>query len=369
MNSQIIYLDNNATTPLAKEVIETMMDVENQGPLNPSSSHSLGRKARAYLENSRQVVADFLNVDCKEIIFTSSGTEALNLLIRGLIDPQSNDTILSSTIEHSAVLNTLKDLEKKGCHLNLLAPGTFGAIKPEQVKEAINSDIKLVVLSWVNGETGAKTDIERIADICLDKNIPLVVDGVAIMGKELFTIPKGVKGMAFSAHKFHGPKGIGFAYVNKELAISPEITGGHQEYNLRAGTENVTNIVGMAKAIELLKALLPKASEHMTTLRDYFEKSLASKLSIKVNCETQRICNVSNLYLEGKEAERLLFHLDKHNIMVSHGSACASFALQPSKVLKAMGYPKERVLCSLRFSFNRNNTLDQVDKVIDALLK
>lgn len=362
----MIYLDNNATTPLDPEVIEVMNHIFLQEPLNPSSPHSMGRKARAYLEKARQDIADFLKVDCKEIIFTSSGTEALNLLIRGIVEDGTKGHVLSSNLEHSAIAKTLEGLEDKGFSVNYLKPSDKG-IEPNNVKGAIRRDTKLVVLSWVNGETGEKTDIPTIAKICEEKNVPLVVDGVALMGKELFSIPNGVSGMAFSGHKFHGPKGVGFAYIKKNLKIHPQITGGQQEYQLRAGTENLASIVGLAKAITLLEKKLPEATEKMRELRDYFEERLKEFCSIIVNSNGPRVCNVSNLYLEGIEAESLLFYLDQQGVMTSHGSACASLLLEPSRVLKNMGYSKERVLCSLRFSLSRNTSKEELERAVEII--
>ena len=366
MSRKILYLDNNATTTLDPLVLDEMLVIAKLGPLNPSSVHSLGRKARGYLENSRERVAGFLDVSPKEIFFTSSGTESLNLLIKGSLLEKTSGHILSSNIEHAAVYQTMHNLEKKGFNVELLSPTQQGSISLEQVKASITSSTILVALSWVNGETGAKTDIPAIAELCQEKNIPLVVDGVALMGKELFTIPEGITGMAFAGHKFHGPK-IGFAYISKNAKISPLITGGHQEHGLRAGTEDLINIAGLAKAVELLNTYLPEATQKMKKLRDLFESELKNLMPIKINGSSPRICNVSNIYFIGKEAETLLFYLDRSGVFASHGSACSSFALEPSRILKNMGYPKERVLGSIRFSLSRNTTEEEIEKTLSIL--
>jgi cysteine desulfurase len=361
-----IYLDNNATTALDPKVIDEMFTIANLGPLNPSSVHSLGRKARGYLEDSRETIANFLHVPSKEIFFTSSGTESLNLLIKGMLSEKTKGHILSSNVEHSAVYQTLLTLEKKGFDLTLLSPNSQGSISLKQVEDSITPHTTLVALSWVNGETGAKTDIPAIASFCKEKNIPLIVDGVALMGKELFTIPEGVTGMAFAGHKFHGPK-ISFAYINKNAKITPQITGGHQEHSLRAGTEDLMNIVGLAKAVELLNTYLPEATGRMEKLRDLFESELYKLIPVEINGESPRICNVSNVYFKGKEAESLLFQLDRNGIFASHGSACSSFALEPSRILKNMGYLKDRVLGSIRFSFSRNTSEEDIQETISTL--
>lgn len=365
--TKTIYLDNNATTAADPDVIEAINSILKLGPLNPSSVHSLGRKARSLLENARQEVADFLKVESKEILFASSGTECLNLLIRGLAKKATH--IFSSNIEHSAIYNTLEDLKKNGHEIDFLSPSTYGALTPQEIIKAIKPHTKLIILSWVNGETGVKTDIPAIAKICQEKNILLIVDAVAIMGKELFTIPEGVSGMVFAAHKFHGPKGVGVAYINKNISLHSQITGGHQEHNLRAGTEDLAGIVALAKAISLLKKCLPEATYQMKDLRDYFEKSLNNKMKIEINGLGPRICNVSNICFHGIEAESLLFYLDRNNIMASHGSACSSSALKPSRILKNMGYSKERVLSSIRFSLSRQTTKNEIDQAVDNILQ
>lgn len=363
---ELIYLDNNATTVIDPLVIETIVSILKEGPLNPSSVHSLGRKARALLENTRQDIADFLKVESKEILFASSGTECINLLIRGLADKSSH--ILSTSIEHAAVYNTLCQLKENGYDIELLPVTSQGALSLEQIKEAIRPSTKMIILSWVNGETGVKTDIDSIAKICKENRIYLIVDGVALMGKELFTIPEGVSGMCFSAHKFHGPKGVGFAYINKELSLHPQVTGGHQEHNLRAGTEDLANIIGLARAVQLLKEYLPNATNKIKKLRDYLENTLKEKMDIEINGEGPRVCNVSNIYFKGIEAESLLFYLDRNNIMASHGSACSSFALEPSRILKNIGYSRERVRSSIRFSLSRNTTKEEIDKALEVIL-
>lgn len=366
MNKETAYLDNNATTAIDPLVLEEMISLAKEGPLNPSSVHSMGRKARGLLENYRDKIANFLQVDQKEIFFTASGTEGLNLLIKGILATKTSGHVLSSNIEHAAVYQTLNNIERKNFDLELLPPNPEGNISPRQIEKTLTPCTILVVLSWVNGETGVKTDIPSIAKLCHEKNIPLIVDGVALMGKELFTIPEGVTGMAFAGHKFHGPK-TGFAYISKTIKITPLITGGHQESNLRAGTEDLMSIAGLTKAIELLKSHLPAATLKMEALRDRFESELKRSMKIEINGTGPRICNVSNIYFVGKEAESLLFHLDRSGIFSSHGSACTSSALEPSRVLTNMRLKKERVLGSLRFSLSRNTTEEEIDKTISIL--
>lgn len=352
----MIYLDNNATTGVDPLVKQAMLDDLSTTPANPSAVHFFGQEARNRLMKARQTIAQFLKVKPTEIIFSSGGTESLNMLLR-----PTQGHIITSNVEHSAVYNTLKSHNPTYLPVNAL-----GAVTPEQVKAAIRPDTKLITLTAINNETGVKTDIEAIAKIAQEHNIPFVVDGVALLGKELFTIPEGVSAMAFSGHKFHAPKGIGFAFIRSNFKVPPLITGGDQEYGKRAGTENLSGILGMAKAIELLQKELPLATNHMRFLRDLFEEGLRE--FAQVNGDGPRSCNVSNLYFPGVDGESLLIALDQAGIAASHGSACASGALEPSRILINMGYPKERVRSSLRFSLSRWNSQDEINQTLEVLL-
>lgn len=359
-----IYLDNNATTGVDPKVLEAMLPELSTTPANPSSAHSFGREARARLSRARQQIADFLQVKPAELTFTSGGTESLNMLIRGLM-PASGHCI-SSDVEHSAVFNTIQSL--KGPTASFLKTGLWGAVRPEEVEKAIRPDTRLIVLSAVNSETGVKTDIDAIAKIAQARGILFLVDGVALLGKELFQIPPGVSGMAFSGHKFHAPKGIGLTYLKSPLKLESLITGGDQEYARRAGTENLPGIVGLAAAIELLKKELPTASQKMQRLRDQLEQGLKSRLgNVLINGEGPRVVNTSNLCFPDVDGETLLMQLDRAGIAVSHGSACSSGALEPSRVLLNMGVPHKSARSSLRLSLSRWTREEEIESCIERL--
>ncbi|HEY5236399.1 MAG TPA: cysteine desulfurase family protein, partial [Rhabdochlamydiaceae bacterium] len=301
-----IYLDNNATTALDPRVIEAMQEVLTPIPFNSSSVHSFGQESKKLLTNSRDTIAHALHVKPQELVFTSGGTEALNLLIRGFYTPGTH--VISSNVEHPAVQQTLNSL---GAKVTYLPAGLWGAIQPHQLEEALTTETRLIVLTAANNITGVKTDIKAIAEIAHKRNIPFIVDGVQILGKEQFQIPLGVSGMAFSGHKLHGPTGIGLAFVRSPFKLTPQITGGSQEYGRRAGTENLLGIVGLAKAIELLATELPAATERMQKLRDKLTNGLMESLgNIVVHGLGPRICNTVHIGFPGIDGETLLLQLD-----------------------------------------------------------
>lgn len=365
-----IYLDNNATTVVDPCVIKVIMEDLAAPPSNPSSMHFYGQQAKNKLIKARQTIASYFKVKPTEIIFTSGGTESMNTLIRGLLIQVNKPHIISSNVEHSCIEKTLLDLKSKGCELTLLPVGLSGIISSEAIENAITPNTKLLVFSAVNSETGVRQDLDRLSKVALKHNIPLVIDGVALLGKESFDIPPGVTGIGFSAHKFHGPKGIGFFFLRSHSKMSPLLTGGGQEYGLRSGTENLSLILGLAESIVLIKKELPLASSHMRTLRDHFESELIKSLPfVQVNGSLDRVCNVSNLAFPGVEAETLLIQLDLHGIAASHGSACSSGSLEPSKVLTQMGLSSALVKSSVRFSLSRFTTKEEIERTIELLLQ
>ncbi len=364
-----IYLDNNATTSLDPEVARVMIEDLSSGlPLNPSSTHSLGQQAKGLLSKARQTLATYLSIKPKEIIFTSGGTESMNFLIRGHIPSLEKIHIITSNIEHSCIEKTLVNLTSQGHELSFLPATLGGAVSTQSIEQAINPLTKLLVFSAVNSETGVKQDLTALSNIALHYRIPLIIDGVALMGKESFSLPPGITGMGFSAHKFHGPKGIGFAFLRFPTKITPLLTGGGQEHGLRSGTESLTSILGLAKAVECLKKELPIASIRMQELRNYMEIELLRTLpSTQINGLLPRICNVSNLCFPGVSAETLLMQLDLHGIAASHGSACSSGAIEPSRILTQMGIPISQARSSLRFSLSRLTTKEEIDRVLYLL--
>lgn len=363
-----IYLDNNATTALDPRVLGVMQEELASAPANPSSVHYFGQQARQRLSKARQTIANFLQVKPSQLIFTSGGTEALNMLLRGFFSGSCAGHLITSQIEHSSIYNTVKILEKRGLQVTYLATGLKGYVTVEELAAAVRPDTRLIVLGAVNSETGVKNPINKIAELAKQLNIPLIVDAVALLGKELFTIPEGVSAMTFSGHKLHGPKGVGFAYVNSSLKWEPLLSGGDQEHAKRGGTENLPGIVGLAKAIEILADELPSATYRMETLRDHFEESLKKECGAQVNgAGSPRVANTSNLLFPNIDGETLLLQLDLKGVAASHGSACASGALEPSRVLLNMGLSKKLASSSLRFSFSRFTTIEEIECTIEIL--
>lgn len=361
-----IYLDNNATTALDPRVIAAMQEVLVSIPFNSSSIHSFGQEAKKLLTKSRDIIAHALHVKPQELVFTSGGTEALNLLIRGFYTP--NCHIITSNVEHPAVRETLQFLEKQGAKVTYLPAGLWGAIQPHQLEEALTPETRLIVLMSANNITGVKTDIDAIARIAHQRNIPFIVDGVQHLGKEPLHIPPGVSAMAFSGHKFHGPTGIGLAFIRSSYKLSPQITGGSQEYGRRAGTENLPGIVGLANAIELLSIELPDATNRMRELRDQLTEGLMENLgNIVVHGQGPRLCNTVHIGFPGIDGETLLLQLDLAGIAASHGSACTSGGLEPSPILLNMQIPASLARTSIRFSLSRNTTQAEIDTALELI--
>lgn len=356
-----IYLDNNSTTILDEKVIEAMLHEMQKGAANPSSVHYFGREAKNRLNQARRTIADYLHVKPAELFFSSCATESLSTLLRSL----SSGHILTSSVEHPAIYHTVQHLEKKGCTATYLETGLWGAVTPDAVKNALTSSTRLIILSAVNTETGVKNPIKEIAKIAKEAKIPFIVDAVALLGKEEVQIFEGISAMIFSAHKLHGPKGVGLSWVHPLYQFHPLLIGGHQEFSKRAGTENVVGIIGFAKAVELLGQALPAASAQMQQLRDELENGLKKNLPhVRINGEGPRVVNTSNLSFQGVDGEALLMHLDLKGIAVSHGSACSSGSLEPSRVLLNMGLSKELASTSLRFSLSRFTTHEEIEQTV-----
>lgn len=357
-----IYLDNNASAPLdprvADEIRQKISDLQG----NPSSTHAYGQKMRSLIAKGRDSIAAALGVKSTEVLFTSGGTEGINMVVRGLAQQKKNGHIITSAAEHSCVLETCKQLETAGYRLTVLSPGANGAVTVEQVKNAMTPETILLVLMAVNNETGVKTDIDKIAAIAMERRIPFVVDSVSQLGKEkIAPMCPGVTAMVFSGHKFHALQGAGFVFLRQGTKLYPLLFGGEQEYGKRSGTENLLGIVSMAKAVECFVSDQDKYVAHINELRERFENRLQANLEdVVINGEGERTSNVSNLAFLGVDGETLLMMLDREGVSASHGSACSSGALEPSRVLLAMGLPLERVNASIRFSFSRMNTLEEI---------
>lgn len=370
MTSTSIYLDNNATTPLAQESLDALFKECTALPGNPSSIHHFGQEAKKRLQNYRNIIATYLKVPSDQIIFTSGGTESMNLLIYGILENRLNAHVITSDVEHACIYNNLIMLQKKGIHVSFLQAGLHGSVLPEQIEKAILPSTRMIILSAVNSETGVKTDIDAIAQIAKKNNIPFIVDAVALLGKETFSIPSGVSAMGFSGHKLHATKGTGFIFLRPELNLYPFMKGGNQEFNRRAGTQNLCGIAAMAAAVKCLSEYLPSATQKMSTLRDQLEKHLIEQVApVIINGAGARICNTSNLCFPGVQGEDLIIALDIRGIAVSHGSACSSGALEPSRILVNMGISHLLARSSIRISLSRMTTEEDISSASHLIVK
>ena len=370
MTNPAIYLDNNATTPLAQESLEALIKEHTEPVGNPSSIHCFGQAAKKRLEDYRDIIASYLAVPSDQIIFTSGGTESMNLLTHGMLENKLNTHVITSDVEHSCIYKDLTMLQKRGTHVSFLQAGLHGSIQPDQIKKAILPSTRMIILSAVNSETGVKTDIDAIAQIAKKNDIAFIVDAVALLGKETFSIPRGVSAMGFSGHKLHAPKGIGCVFVRPELDLYPFITGGNQEFNRRSGTQNLSGIAAMAAAVECLYEHLPSATEKMTELRNRLEAYLIEQAApVIINGFGKRICNTSNLCFPGIQGEDLIIALDMKGVAVSHGSACSSGALEPSRILLNMGISHPFARSSIRISLSRMTTEEEIKSASSLIAK
>lgn len=364
-----IYLDHNASTFLDPSVLQVLIKELEEEEGNPSSTHFHGQQCRRKLEQSRLTIARFFHVKPNEVIFTSGGTEGANLLIQGIMLQHPKGHVISSGAEHACVYQTLKDFEKKGTAVTFLPAGLKGAVEPGELERAIRPETRLITLMAVNNETGVLTDIESIAAIAQKHQIPFVVDGVAWLGKEIIQIPPDVSALFFSGHKIHAPKGVGFCICRQSLRLTPLFVGGGQEQNRRAGTENLPGIVALAEAVRCLENGQEQIISQMRLLRDQFEHRIMLALpNVIINGSGQRASNTSNLAFLGVDGETLLMNLDSEGISVSHGSACSSGALEPSRVLLEMGVPLAQARVSLRFSLSRITTESELTTAADTII-
>lgn len=365
-----IYLDNNASAFLDPKIAHSIQKSLNNFYGNPSSVHSYGQEARALLNQARRNVASFLNIKPQELIFTSSGSEAMNFLIRGVLNKKEKGHIITSNVEHVCVQKTLQIFESRGFSVTYLETGQLGKINLEKLKQSIQPDTELIVLMAANNETGVKNDVEAVAAIAKEASIPFLVDAVAIFGKEPVAIHAGISGMAFSGHKIHALQGVGASFVRSHLKLPPLIVGGSQEYGYRAGTENLLGILSFSEAVSLLRDESAASFSRIAALRDKLETGVLGVLpDVKVNGTGPRIGNTSNLCFNGVDGESLLIALDQEGICVSHGSACSSGARQPSSVLLSMGLPLSEVRSSIRISLSRMTQESEIDRCIEALIK
>lgn len=334
-------------------------------PSNPSSAHWFGQQARNLLTTARQTVASFFNTKPDEIVFTSGGTEGLNYLLHGL---STKGHLITTTIEHSSVYRTIQNLESQGLSVTYLPVGLWGAPLPEHIEAAIRPTTSAIVLSAANSETGVKIDLDAIAAIADKHHIPLLIDAVAIIGKEPFSLTPGVSALAFGAHKFHGPKGIGAVYTRSNFKVSPLLLGGPQENMHRAGTVNLAGILGLAEALKILTESQIEITQKLTDLRNHLEHGLLRAIpDLAVNGQGPRVSSTSNIAFLGLDGESLLMQFDLAGIAVSHGSSCSSGAIEPSRVLSSMGIDRKTARSSIRFSVGRMNTREEMDLAIERI--
>lgn len=372
MNSSArIYLDNNATTLLDPQVLQAMLTELQGPPANPSSLHYFGQRAKILLTKARKTVAAFFDAKAEEVIFTSGGTEGLNFLLKGLFSQQKpQGHLITTTIEHSCVYQTILQLQGAGLDVTFLPTGERGAPLPVMIEEAIRPTTRALVLSAANGETGAKIDITEIASIAQKKGIPFILDAVAMVGKEPIPSHPGISALALSAHKFHGPKGVGAVIVKPSFKTHPLFIGGAQENFRRAGTENLSAILGLAESVSLLQDRQETITQHLLNLREHFESTLSRELKdFSINATAPRVANTTNCSIYGVDGETLLIHLDMAGIAASHGSACSSGAIEPSRVLLNMGLDQKRARSSLRFSLSRFNTRLEIDQALERIIE
>lgn len=360
-----IYLDNNSTTALDPRVFEKMAEEMKGPPSNPSSVHSFGQKARGLLHQARQKTAAFFEVAPEEVIFTSGGTESIHLMLHSL--PKKGH-LITTALEHSSVYKTVQSMESDGWSVDYLPCGLWGAPLVEQVEGAIRPDTQALVFSACNGETGVKIDLEAMANLAEKHQIPLLIDAVAFIGKEPFLMPRGVSAVCLSGHKFHAPKGVGALIARSSFQIKPKLLGGAQERQRRAGSENLSGIIGLGEAFGYLKKEQAAISEKLLDLRTYLENQIQTRIpDVQINGDGPRISNVLNASFLGAEGEALLMHLDMAGVAVSHGSACSSGALEPSRVLIQMGVPRKRACSSIRISLGKLNTKEEIAHFVDIL--
>ena len=368
-----IYLDHNATTPPDPAVVERMAAALREDFGNPSSVHHFGQVAKAALDEARSAVAALLGGDPSEVVFTSGGTESDNFAIRGVaeaLEIKGRKHLIASAIEHEAVLNTLKALARRGWRTTLLPVDESGIVAPSALEAALTDDTALVSVMHANNEIGTIQPVAELARIAKSRGAVFHTDAVQSVGK----IPVDVKALgvdllSLSAHKFYGPKGVGAIWIRRGMRLQAPVTGGKQERSRRAGTENVAGIVGLGVAAQLARTKMADEAARLAPLRDRLEEGILRTVSgTAINgVRTPRVPNTTNISFERVEAESLLIALDLAGVAVSTGSACSSGTLEPSHVLKAMGFPPHRTQNSIRFSLGSANTETDIDRVIGVL--
>jgi cysteine desulfurase len=364
-----VYLDNNATTPVLPEVFEAMRPYFAEHFGNASSIHHHGQETRAAVERARESVAELLGCRASEIVFTSGGTEGDNLAISGLA--RDGDHVISSTIEHHAVLNSCKHLEAMGCEVTYVPVDGRGLVDPDEVRRALRPNTKLITIMMANNEMGVLQPVEEIGKIAAEADVYFHTDAVQAAGKVVIDVKRiACDLLSISGHKLHAPQGVGALYVRKGTILQPMFYGGSHERSRRAGTENVPGIIGLGKAAEIAREALERGDlTKMSALRDRIEQTILSEVEATgVNGQgAPRVPNTTNIHFDYIEGEALVIALDLKGLAVSTGAACSSGAIEPSHVLTAMGLPPEIARASLRFSLGKQNTAADVQFALDLI--
>jgi cysteine desulfurase len=372
----LIYLDNAASTAVHPEVVKEMLPYFDVQYGNPSSIHQFGRKAKNAIQKARKQVAALIDAEPDEILFTSGGTESNNTILYGITKLQGShldqNHIITSSIEHEAILQPCKEFENIGIKITYLPVDEHGIVNPDDITNSINSHTVLVSIMFANNEVGTIQPIKEISEICKKYQIPFHTDAVQAVGKVPINVKElGVDALSISSHKINGPKGIGALFIKKGVIITPQILGGGQENGMRSGTENVASIVGFGKACEIAKERLNENISHFQTLHSSMLSKIVKEIShVKLNGHPgKRIFNNIHLTFLGVQGEDLIIKLDEHGIAASTGSACSVHTQKASHVLKAMGFNHEQITGSLRMSFGYMNTLNEVEQTVEVLKK
>jgi cysteine desulfurase len=367
-----IYLDHAATTPTHPEVVKAMLPYFTDAFGNPSSIYSCGQEAKAAIEEARARVAELIGARSEEIIFTSGGTEADNFALKGIAyaSEHKGEHIITTSVEHPAVMESCKFLEKKGFKVTYLPVDGYGLVDPQDVKKAITDKTILISVMHANNEVGTIAPIGEIGKIAKEAGLCFHSDAVQTVGHIPVNVDElGVDLLSISAHKFYGPKGVGALYIRKGTRLVPFMHGGEQEKRRRAGTENVPAIMGLGKAVELARQEMSKEAERLTYLREQLIKGLMERIDhIRLNGHPlKRLPNNVNVSVDFVEGESMLLNLDLEGICASTGSACSSSSLEPSHILLALGLPPEQAHGSLRFTLGRENTGEDIERVLEVL--
>jgi len=367
-----IYLDNNATTQIATEVVEAMLPCFRESYGNASSVHWYGQEAKALMDKGRQQVATFLHAEPNEIVFTSGGTESDNLAIRGIVEsvPGTGKHVITSQIEHHAVLHACQMLQKLGIKVTYAPVDAEGLVDPAEIEKSITPETVLISIMHSNNEIGTIQPVQEIGAIARARDIYFHTDAVQAAGKVPLDVEQmGVDLLSIAGHKFHAPKGVGALYIKKGTKIRPLLYGGAHERNRRAGTESIPHIVALGRAAELAMTEMENNTRRILELRDYCETEILRRVphTFLNGSRTRRIPNTANIRFDQVESESLLINLDFAGVACSTGSACASGSIEPSHVLTALGLPPEQAFSSVRFSLSKFTTREEIDHVLNLL--